>query len=303
MKKRIIPALLLALLLLVTASCNQIKDIIGGASGGSLSQDEIYRNLDMLVSSPSSQTNNPINGKTITFTAYIHTEPFEESFEEEDGDYRYQVADISRSVDSANGFYLEVSDIAETPAVGDIVVVTGKINGTVFWTEDGERVEVLDVKASKIEPLTASEPTADTTSPFDYSNWLSAGTYTVKGAHYVEDVFGDKYVAVYVDFKNTYTKDCAPQFSEFYYYYGEAQADFKYNLSGADGIDPAALDATSLFPDDTYKDKSQLYWFAIEVPEDAEEAGTVWICAENDDFYTIIDVEVPIAESFEAMNG
>jgi len=295
MKKFLNLALVLALAMLTFASCSGSGGVLGGSS--KLSGEDLYTKLDYAISSPNNVESDDLPG-TITFTAMIISDPTEITLDDEKTPRLYQEACISRNADDT--FLIEVTGIAEAdrPAIDAIVSVTGELNGSVYWTENGERVELLDVKASKISviPENTAEPSSDP------NITIGSVKYTFKGAHFSTDIIA-KVIVVYFDFANNGSDDANPDLSKFFVFQGDGLIDSRG--INVEGTDPNALAANGVgSTTETYAGKTSLYYMAFRTSDEpGDDPNTVYICMYDDDFHQTAEIAIPIAESFDAMKA
>jgi hypothetical protein len=267
----------------------EIKDTLSGKT--SLSSEALYSDLSASVSDPDRDSS--IDGK-LTFTCYVYGEPFEEEFEEEPGvKHIFQEAYIARNDDY---FLLNVKDLKESLKPDSYYTITGKLNGTVYWTEDSEKVTALDVLATDAKPFTPKKDKANTGS----SVTADGNTYKFLGAHKSEYQLGDC-VVVYFDFKNNGSNEAAPRISDFPIYQGSAEERSNTLIFDPDEADSKALNATEAgIPDKTYAGKTQRYFAVFKWEDVKEDSNTLYLVRYNDDFELTDDISIPIAKSYKA---
>jgi hypothetical protein len=293
MKRNISIAVFLSIIAAMLSGCDLVKlpSVTAPLTG-----EELYRRIDYLISSPDSQDGSSGIDGEFTFSAYLAGEPFEQTFTDDDNTYIYQEAYISRSDDY---FFVNVTAIAEAERVFDTYVrVTGTLDGTVYWTEDGSREDVLDINASKLEPFTVSEAEPDYGPTITVSTGSGAGEYTFTGAHYSEAPI-EPVIVLYFEYKNTGTAEESPEPGLFAYYHGEESVSKRsfepYEFYGG------ALEAY-IIPDGTFAGKTQLYYIPISVSPEAYD-NTLWVSVWDDDFALIYDIGIDIAENLDALNA
>jgi hypothetical protein len=272
-----------------------VKDLGGSLSGTSaLSGDALYAELDSLLTSPDRKSD--LGGK-FTFTAYIATEPEEVTFDDEkDVVHQYQEGWISRN--EQHYFLLDVKDLPEPLETRKFYTVTGTLDGSVYWTEDGERVEVLLVKASEITPLLETDVKANTTATVDVESVSGKGTVEFKNAHYSENNFG-KVVVLYYNFTNTGASDVAPMTGKLDIYLGadveNAQLTERTSFEPKES-DGSALSALGAIVTKTFVGKTTLYFLTLTVPDDAD-GNLLTIEYWNDDYDLTYQYTIEVAES------
>lgn len=279
----------------ITGAVSEVAGAVGDAVSGP-SGDELYSALDSLMSNPSGSTS--LSGK-FTFVAMIISEPEEISFDEdEDGVvHTYQMAVISRNDDDY--FFLEVTDLTDRFAPGDIVEITGEANGTIYWTEDNKQVEVLDIFAHGVKAAEIEEAELNEGPSVEVANWQGSGTVTFLGAHYAKDSFGPA-IALYFEFQNTGSKDAPPPLSDLYYFHGDTEATT--TIFGLDEVDPGFLNAANAgIAEKTFAGKTNRYYVALKAGEDLE--APLFIETYDDYFNMTTQIILPIAENLEALTG
>jgi len=298
MKKVSVIAILAALCVLVS-SCSMFDDLLNSTKGEFAEPEKVYAELDSLISKPDQSSK---MGK-VSFVAYIASEPFEETFDGEDKTYMYQDAYIARN---DKVFALDVTDISDRPDEDSFVTITGTFTGSIYWTEDNERVQVMNFHADKIEAFTVSDAEPNTSNKFSLKSGTSQGEFEFVGAHYSEDSFRDV-VVVYFKFKNT-GEASNTKFNNVNSLLGAA--DFWYDniedsLSGS-SFDPDELDSGALAASDmqayTYPGKTQLYYKVFQLKEGISHP-VLGITVYNDEFALVNDIQIDIAENLAAMQG
>lgn len=292
--KRFVAILLCAMLALL-AGCDTVSEITGAVTDAfsGPSGEEMYSKLDSLISNPSGSTD--LSG-SFTFVAAILSEPEEMTFDDDDTVYLYQEACIMRNDDT---FFLEVSDVDYVPEVDEIVTVTGEVLGTVYWTQDNKRVEVLDVKASKIESMEEKEVEVNEGPTVTVETAYTKGTFEFLGAHYASDSFGDV-VVIYFDFTNDSSSEAAPMLGKFYIYHGDDKMS-STNFSISE-VDPGALPANGVgIAEKTPVGKKQRYYMAFKAGSDLE--APIFIEMYDDEFDMTDQVVMDVAASLEELSA
>ena len=294
MKK--ITALLLALTLLL-AGCSSVSDAVSGIANAvdpKMPEEDMYRELSSLIGYTKGLANTNLTGE-FTFVAMIYDEGEEITFDEDDYTGYYYTAGISRNWD--DDFLLDTIDVDIALEYGDIVKVTGKTDGTIYWTEDNDRVEVLAIKASAVE-IYEPEEIEEINEPM--MTLKNGNTIEFVGAHMTEDSFGEA-IVVYFKYTNNGEKESAPSLSDFYIdYNGEEASSTIFSL---DEVDASALSMGPGITTKTYGGKSQLYYIAYTGDADAADDEPIYFSLYDDEFRRTYDWGIEIAPSLEALKG
>lgn len=311
--KRIITLVCLLCLLVSLVGCGGknitqlIEDVTGAVTDVvKMSDSDMYSALTYAIDNPDNSSTT-LNGK-LTFSAWLASETFEQTFTGEDKVYTYQLGYISRYTDKP--IYFDVTDLATTIPEDTYVTVTGEIVGTVYWTEDNSQVEVLDFHVEKMDAFTVAEPTVDTSNSLTVIDGTRNGTFSFVGAHYSKTSFDDV-VVVYFNYTNNEPassveiNSIGTLFDQIYVDIG-GETGYTRSIRSAfkpDEIDGAALDASSLSAF-TPSGRTQLYYIVITL-EDGErvESDVLYFDMYNDDFAFTNCIEVPVAENLEMMNS
>lgn len=154
-----------------------------------------YADFAFAVADPSGTSAGAYDGKPIEFAAMIYSEPFVmESSEEDINGKQYVYAVISR--DFEHYILLNVHDIKEVPAFGEVVNVKGKVDGYIYSTDEGGKEEALNITVNELSIL--KEETVDVKESESYT--MSDETkVTFKRAQVSEDTFGEPVVVVYYE--------------------------------------------------------------------------------------------------------
>ena len=298
MKKKILVVLALLLCVLFTG-CDQILEMLDGAVSETKSQEEIYSELASLAGSPSSKSN--LSGK-FTFVACIISEPYKQTFEDDDKEYFYQEAYIERNMDKV--ICLDVTSLEETLPAGDYAKITGTVKGSIYWTENNKKTEVLDIKVSAMEAFALSEDAPDTENKLVLSTASYSGEIEFVGAHRSEDSFGKECMIVYLKFKNT-APESNVKFSGVRTlmslvdaFHGDYYVERNNSFFSLEGLDPQALDGGDMQAY-TPTGKSQLYYFVYSIDPDAAEDTPFYFDVYSDEFAWTNSIEVPISSSYE----
>ncbi|MDR3208056.1 MAG: hypothetical protein LBT60_06950 [Oscillospiraceae bacterium] len=278
-----IPAILLAAILCLSplSGCD-------GADGGALTGDEIYKELDYLISNPT--LSSELTG-SFTFTAKTLGDPEELFVAEQDAVLIY--ACIARNY--AYEFYLDVTDLdrESLPTADTLVRVTGTLDGSLYWESDGEDLAVLAVKVSKLEAYTPPDVTVETGAETKMSDRSDKGTVNFVGAHFSETASGPA-VVLYLDFTNTGNAAAAPSLDEFYVYLNDAWLDGA--LAEPEDLDPAALPIDGVSdPENTDAGQTRLYYCAFQLNGlEPSDGATLSFERHNDDFQPTYRFALPV---------
>lgn len=283
----------------VLASCGDSADKENGGDGSNksggttMTGDELYSEIDALMGNPTRDTK--LTGQ-FTFTAKILSEAFDITFEAENEVHKYIEACIARNDDDT--LFIEVDDFSESslPEPGKIVKVTGTVTGSVYWTEDGKQIDILDIKGVKFTPFTDPEPKVNEGPSITLPTYYTTGEYTFLGAH-LASTHTNNVVVIYFNFKNIGDKDDAPLTKDFYAYHGDNYVESIYGEP--DEVLSNALPASTGGTQKTYVGKTTLYYMTVRAHPDSEPGDPVWIVLQDDDFFTTADIMIPVAESFE----
>ena len=295
--KKLAVLLITITLIFALCGCDTVTGLIDQAVdtvSPTMPQDKVYENLDRLIGYTDGLKNTDLTG-SFTFVCMLFDEGEEIYFEDEDYTGFYYSAGISRNWDDF--FLLDTIGLEGSFKNGDIVQVTGETDGTIYWTEDNNRVEVLCVKATAIE---AYEP-EDIAEKTGSSITLSDGNeIKFLGAHATEDSFGEA-IVVYFEFKNNGSAEAAPSLSDFYIEYNGDEAS--KTIFSLDEVDSNALGMTIGIVDKTYAGKSQIYYLAYTGDAEASDEEPIYFELYDDEFRCTYSCGISIAESLEAMKA
>ena len=282
---------MLACLLVLVCGCDMSSLV-----GSGMSQAEMYQELDDLIDDPTDDTD--MTG-SITFKAYIASEPFEETFDDDETVYMYQTAYICRNIDKP--MFIDVTNIENRLPEGSYATITGSVVGNIYWTENNQQKEYLDLHVEKIEPYELPEAQPGAESKIDVENYSYSGSLEFLGAHFAKTSF-DKYVVVYFNFTNTK---------------GESnlkmdglslllnRVDISYNGEDlgprrtAFDVEGLRSDALDMYAMSAYtpSGKTQLYYMLIEPDAYASEDEPVWFDVFDDEFVHVNSFAVPVAKT------
>lgn len=289
--KNIRTVIIILLLMGCVAGCQSISFSLK-AGGGRPATDEIYNDLKYLISYPDRLERlgyQEYLGKKITFTAIVLSDPENLEFDDEEGQ-RYISAAIVRNRDQE--FLLNTNGIDKEFAVGDIIQISGSIEGYIYHIVDHENVKILDIKASAI---TRKEPedNPDTQNKITITNSNGTGSFVFKEAQLTKDSFRDV-VLLYFEFINEDSNEIAPPVNRLIF----AQGDYYLSASifNVDAeLNPSALKGGSI-TDPTLPGKTFLYYIVL-APEDVNIGagdGPIEVYYHDDDFNCLNMVEVPV---------
>lgn len=263
MIKKILSLACVALLALGLVGCGamaeKLQDTLAGLDSTSLSDEDLYFALDAVISNPESSYYDDLP-HTFTVTAVVWEDPFTMEVENDNGEYvegTYITASISRNLDDY--FFVELGDLEYNRAPLDIITLTATPDGSVYWTEEGDREEIALFKAKEIVAFDgeAAEPNSTDTAVVETKNFT--GEFTFKAAQQATNSFGDIAV-LYFDFKNTSDQDITPQLSSFAFYQGDIRLEHSI-FSVNEELDPSALEYS--ISNDTFAGKTQYYYVAL----------------------------------------
>ena len=263
------------------------------SSAGAKSGSELYSELSSLISNPDSKTD--LTGK-FTFAVYVAEEAQEVEFDDEPGvKHQYQAAFISRS---EKYFMLDVKDLDKPLEPDSYYSVTGKLNGSVYWTENNKKVSALDISATGAKPFVPDNDKVNT-GP-GYADGLVS--YTFLGAHYTEVMVSRKAVVVYFDFKNESDDSTSPNLSRLGFYQGNSGERSSSSVMDPKQVDSRALNASKPGrSNNTYAGKTSRYCAVYFVPDDiTEDKDTLRLVRYDDDFSLIDEIAIPIKKDLAA---
>ena len=271
---------------------------LGGNTGSSEAKgEELYSELSSLLSNPERETD--LLSK-FTFTTYVSGESFEEEFESEPGvTHVLQEAWIARNDDDS--YFLDVMNLDKPLEPENYYRVTGTLEGSVYWTEDNEKITMLHIIASKAEPFTPPEEKAN-----GGPGYTAGETeYLFLGAHHTEVLNGRAAIVVYFDFKNSGSTDAAPRMYDLMFYQGDSYDRLRSSVIGPDELDPKALNASSAgITDKTYAGKTSYYCAVYMAAGDVtEDADTIYLERYSDDYALTDSIAIPVSKDLKAMQA
>ena len=304
MKKsiRIIAGILCLAALL--SSCSLLDNFKNIGSKPTVSAETTYAELSRLINSPNATSS--IDDKTVTFVAYIASEPFEKTFTGEDKIYTYVWAYISRNTDP---FYLDVTDLEVAPKEDTYATITGTVTGSIYWTEDNVKEEILDfhAKTAVLHEIPDTEPSYE--DKFDVTMGGYNGTFEFLGAHIAKNSFNDVLV-VYFNFTNNEAdsnvkiSNVSNMLRYVDVWFGEQYIKCSRTTFAPDELDGGSLDAYSMTAY-TPSGKTQRYYITFDLPEyfDIDEDGDEWIYFDlfNDEYLMTNSVSLYIFDTLDEL--
>jgi len=272
----------------------------GGRSSGSSNSaavEDMYAELDSLISRPD-QDETDLTGKFV-FTTYVSGEAFEEEFDDDPGvTHVLQEAYIARS---DKGYLLDVMKLSKPLEPEQYYRVTGTVEGSIYWTEDNEKVSMLHIIATDAEPFEPAEGKANESAVYKNGDV----EYTFLGAHHTTVMNNRKAIVVYFDFKNNGSTDTAPKMYDLEFYQGDGVDRLSTSVMDPEKLDPQALNASKAgITDKTYAGKTSRYcavYFADS--EVTENEDVLWFLNYNDDFELMDDIGIPISKDLAALQA
>ena len=285
-------------LFFLLAGCSAVDELTGAVTDSSSSGEEtsantLYEDLNTHIMNPSSPYLPASLEGSFTFYAMILSDSHEMTFDDDTSGIYYEAA-ISRN--AKDYFFLNVTDVEGEFNPGDIIEVTGELNGLVYWTEDNSQVDILDIKASEIEPFTPEEIEPNTTGVVTLED---GNEIEFIGAHMSRDSFDDV-IVVYFSFTNNGKTDATPVFSRFYVEYNAEEVST--TIFPPEEVDPRALESSS-FSDSTYAGKTQLYYKVYSIPSTASADEPIYFLGYDDEFRMIDAAALYVFPSLADMNA
>ncbi|MCL1918992.1 MAG: serine/threonine protein kinase [Peptococcaceae bacterium] len=259
-------------------------------SDDTLSDDDLYNALSQSISFPLDAKSDDFP-KTITFTAKITGKA--KTMEGKD-DHIYMPALIARNSEE---FLLDVSSIEDSPKVGEIISVTGTLNGSISWEEKNNQHSILDINVESFKPVEQKNVHINTGPKLEVSSRdLSAGTFDFKGAHFTKDETGRDAIAIYFTFSSTakhssiysgWIKD------KLYISLGDNEDYLKHLTLNLKEVDSSAQRAYTTF-------SGVLHFSSFQVPQ-GNKNKTLYIKAFDDDFNATDIITLDVAASLAQM--
>jgi len=237
-------------------------------------------------------------GGKFTFTTFITGEAFEATFDEEpDVVHKYQDAMIARNDDKY--YFLDVVNLSEELEAGKYYSVTGELNGSVYWTEDNKKINVLDITAKEAKSFAPEDKSEDT-------NVLVNGDYEYAfvGAHFAEAAARTDVIVVYFEFTNNSGKEASPSLSAMDFYQGDGTKSLYSTVLTVKELDGSAINvsAPGISGKETYAGKTGFYCAALQIDKDAKENKDVlWAVRYNDDYELIDDIGINVFKDLKAL--
>jgi len=257
---------------------------------------EMYHELAELIEDPDSKTSLP---DSFTFVAVIVSEVFEAEVEGEDS--TFAEAMICRSDEY---FFLDLTDVkdqAASLAEGDYVRVTGSNNGWLYWSEDNQQIEKLDILVSAIELYVIPDVEADHSMTVRVTDYTMDGEFEFIGAHYTNDqTFTNwRLIVLYFNFTNHLDSDSAPYWTRFYAYHGDVPVVIGNITHKPNEIDPSAVLGYSVNGGTTYAGRTTYYYITLKA--EGETDDPLYLCLYDDEFVLYWEISLDIWDSLEEM--
>lgn len=256
----------LLMLSVLLASCSEVTSLLDNNGSGT---DNMYTELSSLASHAKDIDKSDLLDKKITFSALVISKPEMMEFDEEDGgSQKYVYAIIARNISSP--FLINVSNVETNIEPNTIFTVTGTPVGIVYSVIDNKTVNILDIKAEKMEIKEAPDSQVSTgnITLTDTAYHDLTGTFEFKNGVLTTGSLNSSTALVYFDFTNNGKREWAPPVSRLLFYQNEhllKTSIFSVNAT----LDPSALDGVA-GPEATYPGKTNLYY--IKLVSDTETA-------------------------------
>ena len=291
-------AAIILVMIFLLSGCGEIKEAIDGFTNElsgvvEMTEDEIYGELKRLMANPDRMDNTDLVGQ-FSFVAVI-TSDIEELEFEDDEPGMYCSAEISREYDDY--FLLELTNIEGTFSAGDIVKITGEVDGTIYWTENNDLVKVLAIKASAVEDYEPPEVELANAAAVE----IDGNTIEFLGAHKSTDSFGEV-IIVYINFTNNSDEAARPKMSSFFIEYNGYEAETSvFSVSEVDGS-AVSITGAGITPE-TYPGKTLTYFMVFTGDETAAADEPIFFTIFDDEFRMTYDYGIYIAESLAELTG
>ncbi len=282
------------IIMLFTLSGCQIVDMAKNAISDESSGEELYYNINNLIVSPDSSSYERLPRK-FDFTAMILSEPFTIEVENEDGVFEegtYISAGISRNMDDY--FLINIGDKEFDFDIYDIVTVTTDYYSSIYWTEEGSRIELAVFKANDIKLYSGESVEPKTGDTIEIQNRLFKGEFSFKKVKPAKDAFGEV-IVLYFDFKNTDEKDGVPSLNIFNIYQGDSYMKNSI-MAVSSEIEEGALELS--IGNGTYAGKTQYYYTPLKAQEqegvEYDITAPIYIDLYDDNYNLIYTHEITI---------
>ncbi|TLG72890.1 hypothetical protein [Culicoidibacter larvae] len=274
MLKKFKAIFLAGFLLLGLTACS--SDLLGGGSVD-------YSALSSMASSPASSSALS-QDETVTFTAFMISDPYETTVDNVPKTY----IDVMIARNPDKPIYVDVTDITVPTKSGDIISVTGKVDGYLYWTEEGTTEEALNILG---ESIVLNEPTgAENVASGSYTTEDNI-TYTFDKAVYADNTMyeneGYIYVYYYVDNKSG-SMASGRLDSVFYLFRGDNELNNTFAMF-ADIEHPSNAENFSMTG--FVKEGQKIYGYNSFT---AEGEGPLEITVYDDDFNVVFSQELPV---------
>lgn len=298
MRKGFITMGAVLMLAVLTTGCQQVTSLTSGLAdgftdtiAGSIDPERLYYDLSSLINSPEDLENsigNDYLGRRITFTAMAVTDPEVIEFDEDEGgNQTYILAVISRNIE--NGFYLNVEGIDEKPAAGDIIEITGVVEGYIYEVIDNENVKALDITAEKIA-VKELEENPSLENNIKVTKFKNSGSFQFRNAQLSENE-----IILYYEFTNGGEEGTAPLIDKLEFMQGDAMLT-RSSKSSAIEVDPQALEGSLFNIEKTLPGKTFLYYVVLRAEDHEIDLTTdpIQIYQYDDEFNCLNEYELPV---------
>ena len=228
-------------------------------------------------------------------TAMMLSEPFTIEVENEDGVFEegtYISAGISRNMDDY--FLINIGDKEFDFDIYDIVTVTTDYYSSIYWTEEGSRIELAVFKANDIKLYSGESVEPKTGDTIEIQNRLFKGEFSFKKVKPAKDAFGEV-IVLYFDFKNTDEKDGVPSLNIFNIYQGDSYMKNSI-MAVSSEIEEGALELS--IGNGTYAGKTQYYYTPLKAQEqegvEYDITAPIYIDLYDDNYNLIYTHEITI---------
>ena len=294
--KRMLGLLAGVMVLTGLAGCQMAIDLMDTAASsvsGVGIGTAFYADLSSMINSPdrlyNSSSYDGYLDKNITFTAMVLSEPEMLEFDEEDGGpRRYISAAIARN--ERNYMLVDVDDLEDIPLPGEIVEIQGQIKGYIYYVEDNQNVNKLDVKAGK---MTVKEPedNPDTGNQITFNENYAKGIIEFKEAVQQKDSFDKNITVLYFEFTNNETTDQTSPIDKVTFYQGDTYLR-AVSSQVQSGVDPQAM--WHMVTNATKPGKTFLYYVVLRTEDNEQEMTSDPVTAYfyDDDYNCLNEIEI-----------
>ncbi|MDR1764582.1 MAG: hypothetical protein LBR77_00505 [Lachnospiraceae bacterium] len=283
------------------SAADKVKDVYSDAQDalgvGPVSEETKYANLNHMISNPKDLDKeyhyDGITG-TFSFYAMAYTARDEMELEELDEPYAYQLGWISRNAETP--FFLNVSKLDGEIPIDTVVEITGEIAGTIYWSEDNQQVEMLDLTVESYKEVPDDGFETDESNVIELGSGATAGKLEFIGAHLTRDTF-TPVVVIYFNYTNTSDGENRPTMTDLFIYQGEDESET--TIFDLDEVAGAAL-STRDGRNTTYPGKTQLYYYAVKTAEDIQGEPVI-IERYDDAFHVANRVTLQVEPTLDAL--